>query len=170
MVCAHYFSPFNSSGGDKDSNNSSMGPDKRRRAPAKKKEERGGGNDDGRPVRRASLRIGTGKKGRAASLTSRRGSLKKRDRSSQKEAKAERALERRTVELPDHPITVSQLADIIDEKPIGVIKFLMTDLGVMASMTQSLDPATSIAVAQGFGRAVVGVDDNDDDDEDDDEV
>jgi hypothetical protein len=160
MVRANYFSPFNSSGGDKDSSSSTMGPDKRRRAPAKKKEERPGANADGRPVRRASLRIGTGKRGRAASLTSRRGSLKKRDRSSQKEARAERALERRTVQLPDHPITVSELADIIDEKPIGVIKFLMTDLGVMASMTQSLDPATCIAVAEGFGRTVGGEEDD----------
>jgi hypothetical protein len=168
MVCAHYFSPppFNyDAGGDNNSNSNSMGPDKRRRTPAKKKDERGGANDDGRNVRRASLRIGTGKKGRAASLTSRRGSLKKRDRSAQKEARAERAMERRTVQLPDYAITVSELADIIDEKPVGVIKFLMTDLGVMASMTQSLDPATCIAVVQGFGRVVAGEEDDDEDDE-----
>ena len=170
MVCAHYFSRFNSLGGDSNSPNSnSLGPDKRRRAPAKKKEERPGGGDGQQPYRRASLRIGTGKKGRAASLTSRRGSLKKRDRSSQKEAKAEMRLKRRTVQIPDHPITVSELADIIDEKPIGVIKFLMTDLGVMASMTQSLDPATCIAVAQGFGRAVAGEGDVDEEEDDEEE-
>jgi len=56
---------------------------------------------------------------------------------------------------------VSQLADIIDEKPVAVIKFLMTDLGVMASMTQSLDPATCIAVVEGFGKIVGGLDEED---------
>lgn len=63
------------------------------------------------------------------------------------------------------PLSVGDLADIIDEKPVAVIKFLMTDLGVMASMTQSLDPATCVAVAEGFGKFVGGVDDEDDDEE-----
>ena len=63
-------------------------------------------------------------------------------------------------------MTVSDLAEAIDEKPVGVIKFLMTDLGVMASMTQSLDPATCIAVAEGFGRVVAGSDDDEFDDDD----
>lgn len=66
------------------------------------------------------------------------------------------------------PISVSNLADIIDEKPVAVIKYLMTDLGVMASMTQNLDSATCIAVAEGFGKIVGGDDDGDEfDDEDD---
>lgn len=39
---------------------------------------------------------------------------------------------------------------------MSIIKFLMTDLGVMAAMTQSLDPATCIAVAEGFGKVVGG--------------
>ena len=52
------------------------------------------------------------------------------------------------------PLSVSELAEIIDEKPVSVIKFLMTDLGVMASMTQSLDPSTCIAVVEGFGKYV----------------
>lgn len=64
------------------------------------------------------------------------------------------------------PVSVSALADIIDEKPVAVIKFLMTDLGVMASMTQNLDPATCVAVAEGFGKIVAGEDDEFDDDED----
>jgi len=44
---------------------------------------------------------------------------------------------------------------------VAVIKFLMTDLGVMASMTQSLDPVTCVAVAEGFGKIVGGLDDED---------
>ena len=57
-------------------------------------------------------------------------------------------------------MTVAELAEAIDEKPVGVIKFLMTDLGVMAAMTQSLDPATCIAVAEGFGKVVGGSEDD----------
>lgn len=60
------------------------------------------------------------------------------------------------------PVTVSELAEIIDEKPVAIIKMLMTDLGVMASMTQSLDPATCIAVTEGFGKYVGGAEDFDD--------
>uniref|UniRef100_A0A7S2YNV9 Translation initiation factor IF-2, chloroplastic n=2 Tax=Entomoneis paludosa TaxID=265537 RepID=A0A7S2YNV9_9STRA len=38
----------------------------------------------------------------------------------------------------------------------------MTDLGVMASMTQSLDQATCMAVAEGFGKVIAGEEDFDD--------
>jgi hypothetical protein len=34
----------------------------------------------------------------------------------------------------------------------------MSDLGIMASLTQNLDPATCIAVVEGFGK-IVGNDD-----------
>lgn len=53
------------------------------------------------------------------------------------------------------------MAELIDEKPVAIIKLLMTDLGVMASMTQSLDPATCMAVVEGFGKIVGGSDDDD---------
>lgn len=56
---------------------------------------------------------------------------------------------------------MSELAEIMDEKPVAVIKFLMTDLGVMASMTQTLDPATCVAVVEGFGK-IIGSDEDDD--------
>ena len=57
---------------------------------------------------------------------------------------------------------------MIDEKPVAVIKYLMTDLGIMAAMTQSLDPATAEAVVEGFGM-YVGDDEDDFDEYDDDE-
>ncbi len=66
-------------------------------------------------------------------------------------------------------MTVSQLAEVMDEKPVAVIKFLMTDLGVMAAMTQSLDPATCVAVVEGFGLFVGNDEDEFDDDEEDDD-
>ena len=62
-------------------------------------------------------------------------------------------------------MTVADLAEAIDEKPVGVIKFLMTDLGIMASMTQSLDPPTCVAVVEGMGLYVAGEDDFDDEDD-----
>mmetsp|Transcript_15157 Transcript_15157/g.43792 ORF Transcript_15157/g.43792 Transcript_15157/m.43792 type:complete len:824 (+) Transcript_15157:134-2605(+) len=134
----------------------------------RKRGRRSGGDDnDSRNRGRTSLRIGTGRKGRAAALSSRRGSLRKRDRTAEKEARAAAAEERRTVSLPDGPLTVAELADLIDEKPVSVIKLLMTDLGVMASMTQSLDPATCAAVVEGFGKIVGGADDEDDEFDDD---
>lgn len=126
---------------------------------------RGRGDDGDGRNRRQSLRIGTsGKKGRSAELSRRRGSLKKRDRSAAKAAREEAAIERRTVQLPEGPISVGTLAEILDEKPAIVIKFLMTDLGVMAGITQNLDPATCVAVAEGFGR-IVGEDEDDEYDE-----
>ncbi len=75
---------------------------------------RGGGRGDRRTKRapqaeenargpkRPSLRVGTGKKGRKAMGNQRRGSLKKRDRSAQKAARAEAAVERKTVTLPEY--------------------------------------------------------------------
>jgi hypothetical protein len=138
-----------------------------RRRSAGRKDRRGGGDGggageerEGRNQRRTSLRIGTGRKGRGAELSQRRGSLKKRDRTAEREARAEAAMERRTVRLPEGPVTVGELAELIDEKPVGVIKYLMTGLGVMASMTQSLDPATCVAVVEGFGKIVAGADED----------
>ena len=66
-----------------------------------------------------------------------------------------------SISIHSGPLSVGDLAELIDEKPVAVIKYLMTDLGVMASMTQNLDPATCIAVVEGFGKIVGGADDMD---------
>mmetsp|Transcript_23009 Transcript_23009/g.25368 ORF Transcript_23009/g.25368 Transcript_23009/m.25368 type:complete len:844 (-) Transcript_23009:358-2889(-) len=107
--------------------------------------------------RKGVLRVSAMRRGRSQ-VNRRRGSLRRRDRSAEKFAKEEAALERKTVCLPDGPLSVAALADVLEEKPVAVIKYLMTDLGVMASMTQNLDQATCIAVAEGLGRVVGGVD------------
>lgn len=67
-------------------------------------------------------------------------------------------------------MSVGELAEAIDETPVSVIKFLMTDLGVMAAVSQTLDSNTCEAVAEGFGKVVASEDDEDeyDDDEEDD--
>jgi len=95
--------------------------------------------------------------------------LKRKDRSKEKALKEERALERRTVVLPGEPMSVGDLAEAIGETPVSVIKFLMTDLGVMAAVSQTLDVPTCEAVAEGFGKVVAGEDDELDEDEDEDE-
>ena len=41
-----------------------------------------------------------------------------------------------------------------------MIKLLMSDFGVMASMTQNLDPATCVAVVEAFGKIVAGDDED----------
>jgi hypothetical protein len=59
--------------------------------------------DDGRVDRKANLKIKTGRKGRsAAELSRRRSTLKKRDRTADKIYKAEAALERKTVVIPEY--------------------------------------------------------------------
>ena len=62
-------------------------------------------------------------------------------------------------------MTVGDLAEAISETPVSVIKFLMTDLGVMAAVSQTLDPSTCEAVADGFGKVVAGEGDEDYDDD-----
>jgi len=66
-------------------------------------------------------------------------------------------------------MSVGNLAEAIGETPVSVIKYLMTDLGVMAAISQTLDVKTCEAVAEGFGKHVAGDDDEFEDDEDDDE-
>ena len=68
---------------------------------AKKRKTPRKDTDEEARERRASLRVGTGKKGRAAEITQRRGSLRRRDRSADKAAKEEAAIERKTVHLPE---------------------------------------------------------------------
>jgi hypothetical protein len=99
-------------GDDDDSSTTATGDSEVRRgrkAPTKKRAE--GDNSDGRNQRKASLRIGTGKKGRGAERNRRRGSLKRRDRSSENEARLERRLERRTVDLPEYVTLMCVLSD-----------------------------------------------------------
>jgi translation initiation factor IF-2 len=67
-------------------------------------------------------------------------------------------------------MTVGQLAEVLDEKPAAVIKFLMADLGVMAAISQTLDHLTCVTVVKGFNRVVAGEGDEDEElDEDYDE-
>jgi len=119
---------------------------------------------------RTQLRLQqTGKRNRNSSRN-RRGSLKRRNRSSDKEYKADMALQRRTIQLPEGPLTVGQLCEILDEKPAIIIKFLMTDMGIMAGITQTIDSSTCIAVCEGLGKVVADADDFDEEYDEEDTV
>lgn len=144
----------------RNSNDSSVPAKKSKRLPQKK--ERVYDNKRGR----TQLRVGSGKQRNSGSMN-RRASLKRKDRSQRKESKLEKAIKRRTIRLPEGPMTVAQLSESLEEKPAVVIKFLMTDMGIMASMTQSIDGSTCIAVCEGLGKIVAGADDYDQDEEED---
>lgn len=160
---------FSSGGGGGPSGGADSGfnrNDRRKRQPGNRRAPQGQ-NRDGPNRAKTSLRLGTS--GRRQRRSSNRGTLRKRDRTAEREAKAEAAEERRTISLPEGPISVGALAQLIDEKPVAIIKYLMTDCGVMASMTQNLDPSTVQAVVEGFGKIIAGTGDDEDEDFEDDE-
>ena len=79
----------------------SGGPAKNdRRTKGQGKKGRHGDDENSRNRGKTSLRIGSGRKGNRGNGRS-RGSLKKRDRTAEKEAKEAAAEERRTVALPE---------------------------------------------------------------------
>merc|ERR1712003_59928 len=126
-----------------------------KQAPVKQNQRKKRGERNERERKpRVSLRINNRKSRSSESGLGRRGSLKKRNRYQEKQERLERAIERKKISLPEHALTVGQLSEILDEKPTAIIKYLMTDLGVMAGITQSLDVDTCVSAAKGFGRIV----------------
>ncbi len=64
-----------------------------------------------------------------------------------------RPQEQTVVQLPG-PLTVRELAELLGESPIAVIKTLMS-LGVMANINQTLDPETAALAAEEMGHRVL---------------
>lgn len=58
------------------------------------------------------------------------------------------------VVLTEPTVTVSDLADMMKVKGSEVLKHLMLDLGIMATITQSIDADTARKVADNFGVKV----------------
>lgn len=58
------------------------------------------------------------------------------------------------VVLTEPTVTVSDLADMMKVKGSEVLKHLMLDLGIMATITQSIDADTARKVADNFGVEV----------------
>jgi len=111
---------------------------------------------------RSSLRRGGG-----------RGRKSKEQQAREKEANKEYLAKK--VDLSDEPIQVSALAEKLEIPAVSVVKFLMMDLGVMATQQQNVDAATAKAVADGLGYRILGemapsdFYDEDDEEEDDEE-
>ncbi|KAJ1449111.1 hypothetical protein M885DRAFT_449468 [Pelagophyceae sp. CCMP2097] len=79
----------------------------------------------------------------------------------------------RPVIIADGDISVAALATLIEKSGVDVVKHLMLKLGVLASLTQSIDAATARAVADAFEKKWVRseaelANDYDEDDDDDD--
>ena len=70
--------------------------------------------------------------------------------------------------MPDEPISVGALAELLEKSGAEVVKHLMLKMGVLAAVTQNVDGATARLVVEGFGREwAASADEIDDDDEDD---
>jgi len=51
-------------------------------------------------------------------------------------------------------LTIAQLSEKMDVRAGELIKYLMVSMGVMATITQSIDAETAVTVAEAFGRVV----------------
>lgn len=60
------------------------------------------------------------------------------------------------VRLPGPTVVVSDLAEMMEVRPAEVLKHLMLDLGIMATITQSIDSDTARQVAYNFEVEVRG--------------
>jgi len=59
------------------------------------------------------------------------------------------------VEITTPTITVAELALKMNSKPAELVKYMMINMGVMATVTQSVDADTGSRVAEAFGKKVV---------------
>jgi translation initiation factor IF-2 len=86
----------------------------------------------------------------------------------------------RGIELPDAPtIQVNELARLMDVGGGEVVKHLMMNMGIMSSLTQSIDKSVAKDIIQAFGKTLAGEgkggedeedgEDGEEDDDDDDE-
>lgn len=71
------------------------------------------------------------------------------------------------IELPDGPIQVMELAGLMDVGGGEIVKHLMMNMGIMSSMTQSIDSAVAKSVVLAFGKTLAGADQEDGEGEDD---
>lgn len=61
----------------------------------------------------------------------------------------------RPVRITTSTMSVADLAEAMDTKPGEVVKYLMINMGIMATVTQTIDAESAAAVALAFGKKVV---------------
>lgn len=92
----------------------------------------------------------------------------RRERSKKRNARFNPVAEE-AIEIPETPIQVQDLASLIDIGAGEIVKHLMLNKGIMATMTQCIEPAIAIDVAKAFGKVVAGEEDDDEDYDDNEE-
>ena len=127
--------------------------DTNRRQPAARR-ERASRRQSGKMTISQALSDGEG--GRQRSLASVR---RQREKARMREEAQPAVKQTRDVTIPD-TITVQELANRMAEKAADVVKELMK-LGIMATVTQSIDAETAELVTMEFGHKVVRVSDSD---------
>lgn len=132
-------------GGDRKGPGGKDADDRKRRNSRFQQRERGGAN-------RLDVNRIQSFKGRASLKRK-----KRRDDDSQKPKAASKI-----VDLGTEPLSVADLAEKLDAKPAEVVKYLMMDMGIMATITQSVDVATAKTVTEAFGWQIQGEDEEDD--------
>jgi translation initiation factor IF-2 len=60
----------------------------------------------------------------------------------------------KVVVLDEPTLTIAALSERMDVRAGEIIKYLMVNMGVMATITQSIDAETGVRVAEAFGRQV----------------
>jgi len=146
---------------------SSKGPAHRRATPGKKTKA-----DYEREKKRTPLRVGkrTNNGGIEGRMT-RRGSLRKRNRKTSEDKQRDR-MESLKIVVPDVPkISLNDIAELLDEKAGSVVKFCMTNLGMLVAANVEVDRSTACAIVEGFGKIPIsaGEEDNEDGDYEDNE-
>ena len=94
--------------------------------------------------------------------------VKRKRNSDDREAKQKEAI--KPVIVPDEPISVGALAELLEKSGAEVVKHLMLKMGVLAAVTQNVDGATARLVVEGFGSEWAASADEIDDDEDDEAI
>lgn len=91
-----------------------------------------------------------------------RASLKRKNRNQDKGVK-----EKETVFIPEGPVSVGTLSSTLDVKGPEVVKYLMMQMGILCSLTQTIDFPTARTVAVAFGKELKVEGDGGEEEEDD---
>jgi translation initiation factor IF-2 len=71
-----------------------------------------------------------------------------------------------SIDLPDGPVQVQEVASMLDLGGGDVIKYLMMNKGMMCTLQHTVEPSMVKEIAEAFGKAIRENDDGDDDDDD----
>ena len=73
------------------------------------------------------------------------------------------------IKLNDEVITIRELSELLDVGAGQVVGHLMMNMGIMTTITQTIERSVAAQVVEAFGKKVAGAGNNDDDDNDEDD-